>query len=304
MIPVTPTAIQAPWRRSTSPAASGVLTSLTTTMPSIARVAIRSSSRAGRSRPGVSAPTAVTHAMTASPTRIESVLVNASQPLVPPSLPNSRPRRRKKFSTGPWTSPMLASSAVATGAGAYHGRPSDARSPNAAATMKRTLERKPMVRMAGGSISAQNAPGCRSTGRTGRAALLALSSAECQLLLDFGRLLPRMVASLALSYGECQPDSAIHDPPEWRSLNEAQAPGRSTDRQGGRGGGDDGVRPRAPRHGQGEASEGQGPRRRRRQARRQRPARAARRRRGRRGPVLQVRRHGDQGRRRGPAGPP
>src|SRR3954465_5182266 len=94
-----------------------------------------------------------------------------------------------------------------------------------------------------------------------------------------------------------------NDPSEWRSLNEAQAPGRSADRQGGRGGGDDGVRPRAPRHGQGEAPEGQGARRRRRQARRQRPARAARRRRGRRGPVLEVRRHGDQGRRRGPAGP-
>src|SRR3954469_7215191 len=109
-------------------------------------------------------------------------------------------------------------------------------------------------------------------------------------------------AALALRKLECQ-SRTFGTRLEWRSLNEAQAPGRSPDRQGGRGGGDDVVRHRAPRHGQGEAAEGQGPRGRRRQARRQRAAPAARRRRGRRGPVLQVRRHRDQGRRRGPAGP-
>src|SRR4051794_27610436 len=91
--------------------------------------------------------------------------------------------------------------------------------------------------------------------------------------------------------------------PEWRSLNEPEAPGRSPDRQGRRGGSHDGVRHRSSRHGEGEAAEGQGARGRGRQARRRRQARPARRLRGRRGPVLQVRRHRDHGRRRGPAGP-
>jgi hypothetical protein len=53
----------------------------------------------------------------------------------------------KKSSTGPLTSPIRISSGVGTGAPAYHGRPSAAINPNAAAMMKRTLERKPMVRM-------------------------------------------------------------------------------------------------------------------------------------------------------------
>src|SRR5215210_3954778 len=207
MMPVTPRAIHAPWRRSTRPTPSGVLTSLTTTMPSIASVTSRSTSRAGCSMPGASAPIALTIVKTTSTVRIMSVLWKASQPFVPPSLLNSRPSRRKKFSTGPWTSPMFASSAVATGAGAYQGRPSDARSPHADAMMNKTLERKPMVRMAGGSLSARGRAGCSRGGHPGRGSALALSVAECQNGLDFRRRLHRMMASLALCPNECQPRS-------------------------------------------------------------------------------------------------
>ena len=82
----------------------------------------------------------------------------ADHPVTPSSLVNSRASREKNCSTGPCTSPIRASSGVCTGALAYHGRPSAASRPAAAAMMKRTLERKPMVRMAGGSLSA-----CRSS---------------------------------------------------------------------------------------------------------------------------------------------
>ncbi len=97
MIPVTPSAIHAPWRRSTRPTASGVLTSLTTTMPSIASVASRSTSRHGCSTPAISVPSAVTTAIATSTARIVSVLWKASQPVVPSSVVNSRASREKKL---------------------------------------------------------------------------------------------------------------------------------------------------------------------------------------------------------------
>ena len=147
MIPATPSAIQAPWRRSTRPAASGVLASLTTTMPSVPNAARRSSSRAGCSMAGISAQSAETTATPTSTTRSVSVVVNASHPVVPDAVVNSRLRRRKNCSTGPCTSPIRVSSGGSAGVGAYHDRPSAATRPIAAAMMKRTLERKPMVRM-------------------------------------------------------------------------------------------------------------------------------------------------------------
>ena len=82
-----------------------------------------------------------------SAARIVSVLVKAFHPVVPDAVVNSRARREKKSSTGPLTSPIRTSSGVCTGDGAYHARLSAAIKPNAAAKMKRTLDRKPMVRM-------------------------------------------------------------------------------------------------------------------------------------------------------------
>src|SRR3954464_4408721 len=87
--------------------------------------------------------------------------------------------------------------------------------------------------------------------------------------------------------------------------HEAQAPGRSPDRAGNRRGGDDRQRSRPPRYRKGEAPEGRGPRCRRRQDQRgHRQADAAGRRQGRHRALQQVRRHRDQGRRRGAARAP
>ena len=54
------------------------------------------------------------------------MVVNASHPVVPDAVVNSRLRRRKNSSTGPCTSPIRVSSGVSTGVGAYHDRPSAA----------------------------------------------------------------------------------------------------------------------------------------------------------------------------------
>src|SRR5881392_2938378 len=85
-------------------------------------------------------------------------------------------------------------------------------------------------------------------------------------------------------------------------MDEFEATWRSADRQGNRGGGDDREWDRPPRYREGEAPEGEGARRRGRRLRGWRAA-TARRLRGRRGPLLEVRRHRDQGRWRRRTGP-
>ena len=155
MIPVTPSAIQTSWRRSTSPMGSGVLTSLTTTMPRIASVPTRSISRAGCSIAGISAPSALSDRDSRSGRRGSCPCsLNASHPVVAVAVVTRAQPREELLDRALHVAdprPPRASAPASR-------RTTAARAPRQAergVEDEEAFERKPMVRMAGGSLSAR-----------------------------------------------------------------------------------------------------------------------------------------------------